>query len=64
MSTDITEEIRSSYRGSSVSRGEAFDRWLAEVKADAWDDGYAIGWNDGSVRRLEEVNPYRQGETE
>lgn len=33
MSTDIAKEIRSLYRGSSFSRGEAFDRWLADTEA-------------------------------
>lgn len=60
MSKDIAEEIRSSYRGSSVSRGEAFDRWLAEVKAQAWEEGLQAKFkrleNDDSVSL---TNPYR-----
>ena len=33
--TPTTEEVRSYFRGSSFSSGEQFDRWLAEVKAQA-----------------------------
>lgn len=51
--------------GFAHSRNKArrgFDRWLAEVKAEAWDEGYKNGYRD---RRLEAsyepgTNPYRK----
>lgn len=38
----------------------------AEVKAQAWDEGYGTGWVDGEQaahggEALEPVNPYREG---
>ena len=44
---------------------EEFDRWLAEVKAQAWQEGYGEGAaaNYGDYRDAEFAdNPYRQGE--
>ncbi len=41
-----------------LERRAEFDRWLAEVKAEAWEEGY------GSVTIKTLPNPYRQGETE
>ena len=65
--TPTTEEVRSYFRGSSFSRGEQFDRWLAEVKAQAWEEGsdaYILKITghstNGGFLRLD--NPYRQGE--
>ena len=46
-----TEEVRELVQGASA---EEFDRWLAEVKAQAWQDGWHAKDTD--------VNPYRQGE--
>ena len=43
--TPTTEEVRSYFRGSSDSRGKEFDRWLAEVKAQAWKEGW-VSRND------------------
>lgn len=77
--TPTTEEVRefveSTYQ-AAICRGEvpadlkrtglaAFDRWLATVKAGAWDEGADRVWNrDGflpySIRRH---NPYRTKET-
>ena len=38
-----------------------FDRWLAEVKAQAWEEGYAHGNADAFTEaRLDRDNPYRQ----
>ena len=48
-------------------RGKAFDRWLNEVKAQAWDEGFTRGFYDplaGADRDASEsdaANPYRKG---
>ncbi len=67
--TPTTEEVREVYRGclvqtdtniySFVDEAQAdaeFDRWLAEVKAQVWDDA----WREGSEYPKENFNPYRQ----
>ena len=68
--TPTTEEVRRVYAIDSYSdarnamRGERFDRWLAEVKADAWEEGYAAGDADAHTKdRLDRYNPYINGET-
>ena len=38
---------------------EAFDRWLTEIKATAWDEGYAEGWNERESNEFQPTNPYR-----
>ena len=69
--TPTTEEVREVYRGclvqtdtniySFVDEAQAdgeFDRWLAEVKAEVWQEGFDRGvlfFNAGDER-----NPYRQ----
>lgn len=65
--TPTTEAIRCEYSrvgSASKQRKEAFDRWLAEVKADAWQDGaYHIAGRDNElVTRADTENPYRQRE--
>ncbi len=75
--TPTTEEVREIYRGclvqtdtniySFVDEAQAdgeFDRWLAEVKAQVWADGYTAGTHDWRTESLTTPNPYRQGETE
>jgi hypothetical protein len=52
--TPTTEEIKTVYSRAHCSRKEMFDRWLAEVKAQAWQDGWYAKDTD--------VNPYRQEE--
>ena len=54
--TPTTEEVRWQFSTDSPSEfmPEQFDRWLAEVKAEAWEEG----WDSD----LYAVNPYRQGE--
>ena len=45
---------------------EAFDRWLEQVKAEAWDKGYTSGRSNAMRRMSDEPkapltrNPYRQ----
>lgn len=53
------------YGGTVIAKRE-FDRWLAQVKADAWDEGYRAGWSDGGDANVagldpddEHHNPYR-----
>ena len=52
-----TETVRKVYRYVRTDATE-FDRWLAEVKAQAWEEGYETG----SVRSYGDSpnNPYRQ----
>lgn len=35
-----------------------FDRWLKQVKAEAWDEGRAAGWAEDCA--YDAPNPYRQ----
>ena len=78
--TPTTEEVRNQYvfsasvidetRFVDPTQGEAeFDRWLAEVKAEAWEEGESDGrWNEEHQAMIERgnreaiANPYRQGE--
>ena len=72
--TPTTEEVRYKYSWwtdkNLVARGleptdtlAEFDRWLAEVKAQAWEEGYAHGNADAFTEaRRDRDNPYRQGE--
>ena len=73
--TPTTEEvrnalIRSAPRDEWELRGTQFDRWLAEVKAQAWEEGVRAGENNLRVRQnpgtitTYELNPYRQEEKE
>jgi len=61
--TPTTEHVRSAWEEHNIP--EDFDRWLALVKADAWEEGWnegcEYGWS-GTGARLE-GNPYR-GESE
>jgi len=68
--TPTTEEVRADYcllADASRPREMQFDRWLAEVKAQAWEEGQL------SMKLVMSVwpkqhhmpsNPYRLGETE
>ena len=59
-----TEEIRLLMQSSNIAfeiPPEGFDRWLAEVKAEAWEEGYGTGWGDGNYSSNDDYNnPYRQ----
>ena len=69
--TPTTEEVRKNYWvGTAFSKNamrtadkileyEAFDRWLAEVKADAWDEGWLHNVDDRIWSSLHD-NPYRE----
>lgn len=63
--TPTTENVRYGYvANSSEMRSdkklyEEFDRWLAEVKAQAWADGYTAGTHDWRTESLTTPNPYR-----
>lgn len=74
-----TDEVRASWFSkesglavsamSTISSGEytGFDRWLEQVKAEAWAEGYSYCF-DMERRGIDNVslrdNPYRKGETE
>ena len=59
--TPSTEQVRQLYANSMDPEG--FDRWLAQVKADAWDGGYRAAHYD-AVMLIEAddatPNPYRK----
>lgn len=58
--TPTTEEVRNSYASWSDAYPE-FDRWLAEVKAEAWLEGAcSVGESEFPSREWDEGNPYRQ----
>ena len=50
----------------NASRREAFNRWLGQVKAEAWDEGFSEGVNHdlGDWENAPSIinNPYRQEE--
>lgn len=50
--TPTTEEVRGLYSMGNPEEIFEFDRWLAEVKAQAWQDGWYAKDTD--------VNPYRE----
>lgn len=69
--TPTTEEVREQYwaasgeptRAAWSARAE-FDRRLASVRADAWDEGNQAGWDDGANAQVRSevtvtLNPYR-----
>lgn len=61
--TPTTKAIRRGYSrvGSSrQQREEAFDRWLAEIKAEVWEEGLYAGAADNYFGYPD--NPYRHGE--
>lgn len=69
--TPTTEEVSIGwawYKSGWIHSDEIqpqFDRWLAEVKAQAWEEGHSQPWELGEGGyALKAVNPYRQGETE
>lgn len=76
--TPTTEEVRAAFRkGSRIDwnsrRGRLFDRWLNEVKAQAWEEGCRWGavefqtldgklYDEDKVQVTDADNPYRQEE--
>ena len=63
MYTPTTEVVRTDYIRTQFTdvdkAGEEFDRWLAEVKAEVWDEGYVIGMLVAMGANTQ-TNPYRQ----
>lgn len=70
--TPTTEEVREVYQCRLIKVGDnrfqlidqveadaEFDRWLAEVKAQAWEEGYNAKW----VETYFYDNPYRRERT-
>ena len=61
--TPTTLEVRESYtyfRGTipTVEHEAEFDRWLNEVKAEAWEEGANAGYADALADRETMRNPY------
>ena len=70
--TPTTEEVRDGWVRIINEDGspsmlrispEDFDRWLAEVKAQVWEEAYMTGVSDVIADKGATMNPYRQGET-
>jgi len=78
--TPTTEQVRFAYidrrdfdsqvglgeRPGDEEVGREFDRWLASVKAEAWDEGYATAQTEqflGGEGGITFFNPYRETET-
>ena len=68
--TPSTSEVKFAFieRPSAIpyedQRGKAFDRWLNEVKAQAWDEGWSERAGYDATPDVEEpnpTNPYRKG---
>ena len=66
--TPTTEEVRRGYVSLSKLNlqdpyhaivSEWFDRWLAEVKAQIWDEAYTEGYRHGTCDVEPSDNPYR-----
>ena len=55
-----TEEVRNRYLSEVFPEDEAeFDRWLAQIKAEAWDEGFDAGV-DHSVHGNFVYNQYKE----
>lgn len=68
--TPTTEDIRNYWIAQGIKRSSKrdrraadFDRWLAEVKADAWEDGKEYGDKRANREIPFQSNPYLE-ETE
>ena len=61
--TPTTEELEGAAK-YLMEGTEAFSRWLAEVKAQAWEQGYKSAERNAVFpdRYVLDVNPYRQEE--
>lgn len=64
--TPTTEQIRSAWTdpepGVSDEQfysAEAFDRWLATVKAEAWQEGFNDGVDEEKYGYVTRSNPYK-----
>ena len=62
-----TEEVCEIYWQSGYKTTvEQFDRWLAQVKAEAWDQGHWEGWQNATESLTTDMfggvtpNPYRE----
>jgi len=65
--TPTTEEVRQQYTreqpphvGTVSSKSAEFDRWLAGIRAQAWEEGQASGAAYGDTHNSMHANPYRQ----
>lgn len=68
--TPTTEAVKAHYalgmgQGRPESREPAFDRWLRQVKAEAWEAGYLVGTGDGFNRSQgnRADNPHKEATT-
>ena len=66
--TPDEEQVREQYTqeqppqiGSVAEKRAEFDRFIAGIKAEAWEEGYAVGQTDHDC---DATNPYREGDDE
>jgi hypothetical protein len=61
-----TEEVRNAFSlmeddAATQENFQNFDHWLAEVRAQAWEEGYAAGDADAHTEnRLDSPNPHKE----
>lgn len=59
--TPTTEEVRNRYLSEVFPEDEAeFDRWLAQVKAQVWDEGHTRCFHVENPHNPVKGNPYRE----
>ena len=67
--TPTTKQVREQFTreeppqiGTVAEKGRAFDRWLEQVKAEAWEEGHNAGQHNEHEYRPGRVmtNPYKE----
>lgn len=62
--TPSMDEVRTAYKAGGgyrwPERGEQFDRWLEQVKAEAWDEGYSA--SETTWKHTYDGHPAPEGE--
>lgn len=67
--TPTTEQVRKHWENVGFAgTGEEFDRWLNQIRAEAWEEGFQAGWeeheNPGAFVNdywdAKTLNPYKE----
>lgn len=60
--TPTTEDVLTAALDGGIYSEAEFDRWYAAEKAEAWDEGRAVGYNDGNggESAFRQTNPYKE----